>query len=116
MRAKKKSELKLEIREQAKRKVRPMVSNVGVDRMYREQVEAGRQELNRISAEGGDPKAKRIRNELTYLLNNYLPGYDIRIEQLIDAWRRTGDPSYDPSIRVKLRQARRDHMERSSAV
>jgi hypothetical protein len=116
VRAKKKSELKLEIREQAKRKVRPTASNVGADRRYREHVEAGRQELNRLSAEGGDPKAKRIRNELTYLLNNYLPSYDIRIEQLIDAWRRTGDPTYDPGIRMKLRQARREHMDRSSAI
>ena len=56
----------------------------------------------------------KAKNELTFLLNNYLPKYDSRIEALIDIWRRSGDPSYSPSIRTKLRQARRDHMRKSN--
>jgi len=116
MRALKKSDLKIAIREQAKRKVRPATSNIGADRSYRENVEAGRRQLNEMGNEGGDPAAKKFRSELLYLLNNYLPSYDMRIEQLMDQWRRTGDPSYDPSIRVKLRQARKQYMDKSSAI
>jgi hypothetical protein len=116
MRAQKKSDLKWSIREEARRKVRPASTNVGTDRGYRESVESGRRQLNAAGAEGGDPAAKRYKAELMYLLNNYLPAYDMRIEQLIDQWRRTGDPNYDPGIRVKLRQARKDHMDKSSAI
>ena len=116
MRALKKSDLKLQIRDEAKRKVRPASSNIGADRNYREGVEAGRRQLNELGAEAGDPAAKKYKAELMYLLNNYLPAYDIRIEQLMDAWRRTGDPSYDPCIRVKLRQARKQYLDKSSAI
>jgi hypothetical protein len=116
MRALKKSDLKLQIRDEAKRKVRPASSNIGTDRNYREGVEAGRRQLNELGAEAGDPAAKKYKAELMYLLNNYLPSYDIRIEQLMDAWRRTGDPSYDPGIRLKLRQARKQYMDKSSAI
>jgi hypothetical protein len=116
MRALKKGELKLQNREQAHRKIHPTSGNVGADRNYREGVEAGRKELGRISAEGGDAQAKRVRQELMYLLNNYLPQYDMRIEQLIDLWRRSHDPSYDPSIRTKFRLVRRDYMGKGGAV
>jgi len=51
-----------------------------------------------------------------YLINNFLPAYETRILQLIDEWRRTGDPSYDPGIRMKLRQAQRDYMSKTNAV
>jgi len=112
MRAKKKSELKLAYREQARRKVRPSGSSGGLIRGFRGQVEDGRQHLLQVSSEGGDCQAKKVKNELMYLLNNYLPAYDARINSLIDAWRRSGDPAYDPSIRLKHRQARRDHMNR----
>jgi hypothetical protein len=116
MRAQKKSDLKWAIREEAKRKVRPATSNVGSDRGYRDGVESGRRQLNEMGAEAGDPAARRYKSELMYLLNNYLPSYDMRIEQLIDQWRRTGDPGYDPGIRVKLRQARKQYMDKSSAI
>jgi len=110
MRAKKKSEIKLAYREQARRKVRPASSNGGPSAGYRKQVEQGREHLLQVSAEGGDPQAKKTKNELMYLLNNYLPSYEARINSLIDAWRRSGDPGYDPAVRLKLRQARREHM------
>ena len=117
MHVQKKSERKLAMREEAKRKVRPVFSNnLGADRTYRDQVESGRCRLGEVAAEGGDSRAKRARDELHYLLNNYMPSYDARIEQLIDTWRRSGDPSYDPGIRVRLRQARRDHMSKTSAI
>jgi hypothetical protein len=77
-------------------------------------VDQGLRELRQVSAEGGDGKAQRVKNELNYLLNNYLPSYDMRIEQLIDEWRRSGDPSYDPGIRARLRRARQDHMSKSN--
>jgi hypothetical protein len=116
MKALKRSELKFTIREQAKRKVRPPSAMPGADTNYRQDVEKGRRDLNRLGSEGGDTAAKKVRAELMYLLNNYLPSYDMRIEQLIDLWRRSGDPSYDPGIRVKLRQARKTHMERNSSI
>lgn len=110
MRAKKKSDIKLAYREQARRKVRPAGSVAGPSAGYRKQVEQGRERLLQVSSEGGDCQAKKIKNELMYLLNNYLPSYDARINALIDRWRRSGDPGYDPAVRLKLRQARRDHM------
>ena len=112
----KKSDLKMAVREQARQKVRPTSSNVGADRAYREKVESGRQHLLQACTEGGDSRGKKIKSELTYLLNNYLPTYDTQIEQLIDAWRRSGDPAYDSSIRVQLRQARIKYQSRSSAI
>ena len=117
MRAKSKAEFKAAIRDEAKRKVggslkMDVESRVG----YRNTVERGLKELRQISSEGGDPKGKRIRGELTYLLNNYLPQYDDRILQLIDDWRRCGDPAYDPSIRLKLIQTRRDYVDRTHAL
>lgn len=112
----KKSDLKLAIREQARQRVRPTSGNVGADRGYREKVELGRQHLLQTSAEGGDSRGKKIKSELTYLLNNYLPAYDAQIEHLIDEWRRSGDPGYDANIRVQLRQARIKYQSRSSAI
>lgn len=116
MRALRRGELKLQNREQAYRKVHPTTGNVGADRRYRDQVEAGRKELGRISAEGGDGQAKKVRQELMYLLNNYLPQYDMRIEQLIDLWRRSNDPSYEPGIRARFRQVRKDYMGKGTPV
>jgi hypothetical protein len=115
MKALKKSDLKLSIRDEAKRKVRPSC-NPGADRSYRESIERGRNMLNQIGNEGGDSTAKKIKGELLYLLNNYLPSYDMRIENLIDQWRRTGDPTYDPGIRTKLRQVRKQYMDKSNPI
>ena len=112
-----KSEQKLAMREEAKLKVKPyLASNIGSDRGYRDAVQGGHDKLMRASAEGGDSETKRIKAELTYFLNNYLPSNDTRIEGLIDAWRHSGDPSYDPAIRGKLRQARIKFQSRSGAV
>ena len=97
MRAQKKSDIKMAIREEARRKVRPSTSNIGADRAYRADVEAGRRQLGVVSAQSGDSEGKKAKNELLYLINNYLPAYDMRIEQLIDQWRRSGDPDYERS-------------------
>ena len=116
MKATRKSDRKLAMREQAKRKVKPASSNPGASSGYRQDVEKGRQELLKVSSEGGDVLAKKVKSELHYLLNNYLPQYEPRILQLIDQWRRSGDPGYDPGVRIKLRQARREHMSRGGAL
>jgi len=111
----KKSEKKLEMRQQAKRKVNPGY-NPGTNRNYRDSVEQGRKELLIVSSQGGDSKVKKARSELNYLLNNYLPTYDMRIEQLIDEWRTSGDPSYDPGVRVRLRQAKIRHAKGNNPI
>jgi len=66
----KKSEYKKQIREEAKRKIKGPQYGVTGHAAYRDKVEAGRTQLLLKSNEGGDPKALRIKNELTYLLNN----------------------------------------------
>lgn len=111
----KRSERKLRIRDEARQKVRGNMSGTG-SRSYRDAVAQGHKLLLQKSSEGGDGKIKRIRNELTYLLNNYLPSNDNRIEQLIDEWRRSGDPAYDPEIKARYMRVRKDHMRGSNAV
>ena len=110
--AMKKSERKMMIREEAKRKIHGGNSGVTGSREYRERIERGRQQLLRKSSEGGDAKGKRIKGELLYLINNYVPSNDTRIVHLIDEWRRSGDPSYDPGIRLALRKARQEDMKK----
>ena len=103
------------MREEAKRTVRGGASvTAGGVRQHAEAVESGLSRLRMKSAEGGDSKAKRVKNELNYLINNYLPRYDARIETLISDWRTSGDPSYDPSIRGRLRRARQQHMKKNA--
>ena len=114
MARKSRSEYKQNLRQQATRKVGTPKYDLTSQNKYRSDVDKGLSELRRVSAEGGDAKAQRVKNELNYLLNNYLPSYDMRIEQLIDEWRRSGDPSYDPAIRARLRRARQEHMSRSN--
>lgn len=107
----KKSERKLQIREEARRKVKGPGGGVLGTREYRERVEKGRRELLQKGAEGDDTAAQQAKSELIYLIRNYLPAYESRIETLIDQWRRSGDPSYDPGIRIELRKARQEHMK-----
>ena len=107
----KKSDYKLRIREEARRKVKGPTGGVTGPREYRERVEQQRAQLLRKASEGGDPKVARVKNELMYLLNNYLPQYDHRINMLVDEWRRSGDPDYDPSVKIKVRKARQQHMK-----
>jgi hypothetical protein len=114
--AMKRSEFKKQIRSEAKRVVqgsRFSQTPKGI-KDYGEAVEQGRRQLLIKSNEGGDSAGKRIKAELLYLLNNYLPQYDTRIEALIDAWRTSHDPEYDPAIRTRLRRARQDHMRKSN--
>ncbi|MBI3117284.1 MAG: hypothetical protein HYZ00_01270 [Candidatus Hydrogenedentes bacterium] len=112
----KKSDFKMKIRDEALRKVKGPAGGVTGSREYRDRVEKMRSQMLQKAAEGGDSKASRIKSELNYLLNNYLPKYDGRIEGLIDEWRRTGDPSYDPGIRLKLRRARQDHDKNATPI
>jgi hypothetical protein len=107
----KKSERKLQMREEARRKIKGPSGGVVGSREFRAKVEQGRQHLVKKAAESGDSKTQRVKAELHYLINNYTPGYDARIEALIDQWRISGDPSYDPGIRVTYRRARQKHMQ-----
>ncbi|MDK1020761.1 MAG: hypothetical protein QGD90_03895 [Candidatus Hydrogenedentes bacterium] len=69
---------------------------------FREKVEKGRKGVVEEVAPGaGANTQKRIREELNYLLNNYTPSNDNKIEMLIDEWRRSGDPSYDPAVKLR---------------
>jgi hypothetical protein len=117
MKAIKKSDRKLQMRQQAKRKVGGSKFDYsgGGAAAHRAGVAQGLKNLNQVASEGGDSAAKKIKAEITYLLNNYLPSYDNRIQALINQWRTSGDPSYDPAIKIKLRQARQNHMKGNSA-
>ncbi len=75
---------------------------------FREKVEKGRERvLEKVEPGAGANTQKRIREELNYLLNNYTPSNDNKIEMLIDKWRRSGDPSYDPAIKLRYRNVRK---------
>lgn len=115
MGAMKKSEFKTQIRREAKKKVKGYSGGALDHAAYRDRVEAGRKELLIKSAQGGDNKAQRIKNELFYLLNNYAPQFDMRITQLIEQWRTSHDPSYDPAIHAKFRSIRKQHDRTSQA-
>lgn len=113
--AMKKSDFKLRMREEAKRKVSGSTGTVKDHQAYRDRIEAGRRELLTKSAQGGDPKAMRVKAELTYLINNYTPKYDMRIQQLIEMWRTSHDPSYDPGIHIQFRRARQEYERKTNA-
>lgn len=67
-------------------------------------IERGRRHLlDRASAGAGDATHKRIREEIDYLMAHYSASNDNRIDQLIDKWRRSGDPSYSPEVRNRFR-------------
>lgn len=71
-------------------------------------IDTGHKRLQDTAKAGaGAATAKRIKDEIEYLLKNYTPSNEAKIETLIDKWRRSGDPSYDPGVRVRLRNARR---------
>lgn len=111
------AEQKLAMREEARRKIHGSGGGTASQRRnHSENVDRGLGQLKTKMAEGGDGKAKSVKSELTYLINNYSPRFDNRIDQLIDIWRRTGDPEYDPSIRSKARQARAKHSRNSRAL
>ncbi len=75
---------------------------------FREKVEKDRKGVVEKAAPGaGANTQKRVREELNHLLNNYTPSNDNKIEMLIDKWRRSGDPSYDPAIKLRYRNVRR---------
>lgn len=78
------------------------------ERVYGEEVEKGRKHLmEKVHAKSATAKPILIKTELNYLLANYTSANDAKIETLIDRWRRSGDPDYDPSIKVKHRNVRK---------
>ena len=112
--AMKKSERKLQMREEARRKIKGAAGGVTGSRAYRAKVEQGRKLLMQKGAEGGDNMTQRVKGELHYLINNYVPAYDHRIEALIDKWRTSGDPAYSPGVRLEFRKARQRHMRENA--
>ena len=72
-----------------------------------ELIEKGRKELlEKHRAGPGANTFKRIRAELDYMIANYTPAIDAKIETLIERWRTSGDPDYSPEIRIKFLKAR----------
>lgn len=112
--ADKKSDYKMRLRQEARQTVRP-AARVGT-KAYSDAITCGRKELLQKSAEAGDSRAKRIKAELTFLLNNYDSSNDVRIEALIEEWRRSGDPEYNPEIKARLRRARKDQIRDTFAL
>ena len=73
-----------------------------------EKIEKGRKEVIAKQRAGtGDNTHKRIKAEIDYLIKSYTPTNDHKIDALIDKWRRSGDPSYDPMIKVRFRNAKK---------
>ena len=112
----KRSEYKMRIREEALRKVKGPSGGITGSREFRERIEQTRHQMLHRAKWGGDPKVSQVKSELNYLLNNYLPVYDQRILMLIEEWRRTGDPSYSPEVRVRLRKAREEHRRKAQPL
>ncbi len=106
-----KAERKARMREEAKKKIYGAGGGVTGSRQYRERVEQGRKRLLQKSSEGGDKLAQRVKGELNYLINNYVPAHDARIATLIDQWRTSGDPEYSPEVKVRYLKARQRHMK-----
>lgn len=82
-----------------------------------EGIEKGRKHLVEKARPGaGGNTHRRIKDELNYLLKNYAPANDWKIETLIDKWRTSGDPSYDPSIKITYRNVRRDKSKNDNHI
>jgi len=109
------ADYKMRMREEAKRQLKGRGNDAPSYRRHRQNIEDGRKQLLIKSAEGGDRAAKAIKSELEYLLRNYLPTYDYRIQMLIDKWRTSGDPEYNPEIRARYRRVQADYGKNSRA-
>lgn len=115
--AMKKSDYKLRMREEARQKLKGPLGGVTGSKEYRERVERGRKHMLAKGAIGaGGATHARIAGELEYLINNYTPSNNPRIEELIEKWRKSGDPDYDPGVRVKYRRAIQKHMRESNPI
>lgn len=74
----------------------------------KERIEKGRKQmLEKERAGAGANTFKRMRAEIEYLIANYVPANDARIETLIDQWRTSGDPQYSPEVRIKYLNVRK---------
>ncbi len=84
---------------------------------FLESIEKGRKRVIEKGPMGAAHNAHtRIKSELNYLLNNYTPTNDWRIEMMIDKWRTSGDPAYDPSIKIKYRNVRKGKAKKDHAL
>lgn len=115
--AMKKSDYKLRMREEARQKLRGPQGGVTGSKEYRERIERGRKHMMAKGAIGaGGATHARIAGELEYLINNYTPSNNRRIEELIEKWRKSGDPEYDVGVRVRYRRAVQKHMRESNPI
>lgn len=76
------------------------------DARRRQQLESDAARKHKENA-GAGPAIRRIRDEIELLLKNYTKANDYKIQSLVDKWRRTGDPGFDPSIMARLQSARK---------
>lgn len=84
---------------------------------FLERIEKGRKRVIEKGPMGASHNTHtRIKSELNYLLNSYTPTNDWRIEMLIDKWRMSGDPAYDPSIKIKYRNVRKGKAKKDNAL
>lgn len=98
------AEMKRALRGPAMETLRKWHNEDVVQQRVHEEQEAKRRKL----LDGGVAMAnRRIRNELEMLLNNYTKSNDSKIESLLNRWRRSGDPAYDPGMHQRLANARR---------
>lgn len=81
------------------------------DGRRRQQIESDAQRKHRREGHADSAATRRMRDEIELLLRNYTRANDYKIQSLLDKWRRSGDPSFDPSIATRLQMARkrRDH-------
>ena len=71
-------------------------------------IERGRKEvLEKQKAGAGEATQRRIKAEIEYLIENFTPTNEKKIETLIDKWRRSGDSDYDPAIKLRFRKAKK---------
>ena len=110
-------ELKRELRVVILDEFRKWRSTGAMRRRRQKEFEAKRkQQREKEKAGAGAAGHRRIKDEIELLIKSYSPANEQRIEALIDKWRRSGDPSYDPSISLKLRNARKKRDNSQNAL
>ncbi len=100
--------LKRKLRAEVLEEFRRWRSKGAAHRQHQKDVDAKRKQLREKSKAGaGAATQGRLKDEIDLLIRNYTPANEQKIEALIDRWRRSGDPSYDPSVNIRLRNARK---------
>lgn len=110
-------ELTRELRSAVLDEFRKWRSKGAARKRQQQELEAKRKELReKAKAGAGAATHRRLKDEIELLIKNYSPANEQQIETLIDKWRRSGDPSYDPSINLRLRNARKKRDNSQNAL